>query len=87
VVVDGRLDERRVTRFGRIARRRLRPGQAMWLPSGTVHDVTNRSRYAAVSVHAYSPPLARMSFYEHGPLAPVTRTVELMPAASWEVAR
>src|SRR2546423_7140969 len=70
VVVEGRLDERRLTRLGRTARRRLHPGRPVWLRPGTVHDVGNRTRHAAISIHAYSPPLTRMSWYEHGPLAP-----------------
>jgi predicted metal-dependent enzyme (double-stranded beta helix superfamily) len=87
VVVDGRLDERRVTRLRRVTRRRLRSGRPTWLRPGTVHDVENRTRHAAVSVHAYSPPLAQMSFYEHGPFAPLTRTVELASAPAWEAVR
>ncbi len=31
-----------------------------------VHDVYNPHREAAVSVHAYSPPLSLMSYYEMG---------------------
>src|SRR5438270_13811240 len=46
VVVDGRLDERRVSKLGWIARRRLRPSRPIWLRSGTVHDVANRTRHA-----------------------------------------
>jgi hypothetical protein len=35
-----------------------------------VHDVRNVERRTAVSVHAYSPPLSSMSYYdvEHGQL-------------------
>jgi hypothetical protein len=58
-VVEGRLEEQRLTRLGRLARRRHRPGHPVWRAPGTVHDLGNRSKDAAVSVHAYSPPLVR----------------------------
>jgi predicted metal-dependent enzyme (double-stranded beta helix superfamily) len=58
-VVEGRLEEQRLTRLGRLARRRHRPGHPAWRAPGTVHDLGNRSKYAALSVHAYSPPLVR----------------------------
>jgi predicted metal-dependent enzyme (double-stranded beta helix superfamily) len=58
-VVDGRLDEQRLTRLGRLHRHRHRPGRPIWLAPGTVHKIGNRTRSAAVSVHAYSPPLLR----------------------------
>jgi hypothetical protein len=42
-----------------------------------VHDVVNRGRVPAVSVHAYSPPLTSMRYYsvDCGPGLSVTRTV------------
>jgi hypothetical protein len=32
------------------------------IPSGTVHDVANRSTRVATSIHAYSRPLTAMGF-------------------------
>ena len=34
------------------------------VPSGTVHDVLNDSPAMATSIHAYSPPLSAMTFYD-----------------------
>jgi hypothetical protein len=42
-----------------------------------VHDVRDPFLEPAISIHAYSPPLSRMTYYERGPggIVPV-RTVE-----------
>ena len=46
-------------------RRRERPaGSTVSFGPRYVHDVLNTSDRPAVSVHAYSPPLASMSFYD-----------------------
>jgi hypothetical protein len=42
-----------------------------------VHDVVNRSSSPAVSVHAYSPPLARMNFYDVAPCGGLARLASL----------
>ena len=56
-----------------LRRRALGAGSGAAFPLGHVHDVSNRRAGAAVSVHAYSPPLSTMSYYavERGTL---TRT-------------
>jgi hypothetical protein len=41
-------------------------GSTVTFGSDHVHDVVNRGTEAAVSVHAYSPPLSRMRFYGLG---------------------
>jgi hypothetical protein len=77
-VVSGDLVERRVTRGGLISRRRLRSGRSTWVAPAVVHDVGNVKRNPAVSVHAYSPPLSRMSFYDRdGWSTPRQRTVDI----------
>ena len=54
-------------------------------PLGHVHDVSNRRSEPAVSVHAYSPPLSTMSYYdvERGTLTR-TRSELVEPGASPE---
>ncbi len=47
-----------------LRRRLLRAGQGAAFSLGHVHDVSNRAGESAVSVHAYSPPLSTMSYYE-----------------------
>jgi predicted metal-dependent enzyme (double-stranded beta helix superfamily) len=44
--------------------RRRTAGSGVGFGPHHVHDVRNLSRAAAVSVHAYSPPLSSMSFYD-----------------------
>ena len=47
-----------------LRRRLLRAGRGATFRLGHVHDVSNRAPESAVSVHAYSPPLSTMSYYE-----------------------
>lgn len=47
-----------------LRRRTLSPSTGAAFPLGHVHDVSNRRVEPAVSVHAYSPPLSTMSYYE-----------------------
>ncbi|HSP39226.1 MAG TPA: cysteine dioxygenase family protein [Frankiaceae bacterium] len=63
-VVAGELEEIRGGTSGRLHRRRLRPGEVGSFSAGYVHDLANRQSPPAVSVHAYSPPLTCMTFYE-----------------------
>jgi len=50
----------------RLRRRRLDAGDQVGFPLGWVHDVTcaPAEQAPALSVHAYSPPLTAMSYYE-----------------------
>jgi predicted metal-dependent enzyme (double-stranded beta helix superfamily) len=47
-----------------LRRRVLRAGRGAAFALGHVHDVSNRTLDSAVSVHAYSPPLSTMSYYD-----------------------
>jgi hypothetical protein len=49
-----------------LRRRRLDAGDQVGFPLGWVHDVTcaPAEQAPALSVHAYSPPLTAMSYYE-----------------------
>ena len=42
----------------------VQPGRPRAFPAGYAHDVRNTSAAPAVSIHAYSPPLAEMNEYE-----------------------
>ncbi|GAA2007469.1 cysteine dioxygenase family protein [Nocardiopsis rhodophaea] len=44
--------------------RTIASGHGAAFPLGHVHDVVNREPEPAVSVHAYSPPLTAMSYYD-----------------------
>ena len=48
----------------KLRRRLLTTGSRRTVPSGTVHDVLNDSPAMATSIHAYSPPLSAMTFYD-----------------------
>ena len=67
-VVAGTLDELRVDRHATdgtsaLARTPLPVGATRAMARGQVHDVRNPYAEPAVSVHAYSPPLTRMTYY------------------------
>jgi predicted metal-dependent enzyme (double-stranded beta helix superfamily) len=64
-VAQGELRERTVpARHPRASNRKLSAGQVRPFGAGHVHDVVNVWTEPAVSVHAYSPPLAAMRRYE-----------------------
>ncbi|GAA1850634.1 cysteine dioxygenase [Pseudonocardia alni] len=63
-VVSGSLTERRWSGPSGLRTRTLRHGRGAGFPLGHVHDVANTADAPAVSVHAYSPPLSAMSYYD-----------------------
>jgi mannose-6-phosphate isomerase-like protein (cupin superfamily) len=69
VVAEGELTEVIPARGGAIART-LGTGRLRHLPVGTVHDVINRAAAPATSVHVYSPPITRMTYYDPTTLEP-----------------
>jgi quercetin dioxygenase-like cupin family protein len=72
-VVSGRLVEQRWTGTA-LRTRTLQAGRSAGFPLGHVHDVENRAVEPAVSVHAYSPPLTAMSYYNVTPDGRLRRT-------------
>ena len=58
-------------------RRRLGIGDAVTIPAGTVHDVVAAGPGIAWSIHAYSPRLREMRFYDDA--ARCTTDVESVP--------
>lgn len=63
-VVRGELAEVRIDADGRWSRHRRAAGSGTTLSPGVVHDVYGAGNGPAVSIHAYSPPLRRMRFYD-----------------------
>ena len=64
VVVRGKLAEVRVDAGGRWSRHARETGDRTSMPPGLVHDVHGAGVGPAVSIHAYSPPLRCMTFYD-----------------------
>ena len=58
---------------------RRRAGDSVGFGPRYVHDVRNLSEAPAVSVHAYSPPLTAMSYYEIDAAAAALRCVRTTP--------
>jgi predicted metal-dependent enzyme (double-stranded beta helix superfamily) len=64
-VVSGAVTERFWTpATAGLRERKLRDGRGVGFPVGHVHDVVNTAPEPAVTVHAYSPPLTAMGYYE-----------------------
>ena len=62
-VVEGTLTEA-VWTGDALEHRSVDSRQTVTFGSAYVHDVYNEAKEVAVSVHAYSPPLSRMSYYD-----------------------
>jgi hypothetical protein len=79
-VVAGILTELRADHQGRVSTVELGIGGVRTVEPGIVHDVNNNGELPAVSIHAYSPKLERMTYYELADAGPgrvliPTRTV------------
>jgi hypothetical protein len=82
-VVDGALSERYRAEDGvAIASRRLAAGQRGAFGPSHVHDVVHAAGRPALSVHAYSPPLTGLTYYDKGAHGFVAREVVPEPAFS-----
>jgi quercetin dioxygenase-like cupin family protein len=68
-VLSGAVEEVRPVAGG-LRTSRLVAGQTRWLAPGAIHDVRGAADGPAVSLHAYSPPLERMTWYDED-LVPV----------------
>jgi mannose-6-phosphate isomerase-like protein (cupin superfamily) len=66
-VVEGALREIRLDRGGHRFVKERRAGSATVVPPSVIHDVHGSGIQAAVSIHAYSPPLRQMNFYAVDP--------------------
>lgn len=63
-VVQGELHELHAGPAGKLYEHRLRPQSRHRLAPDAIHDVFNSAGPPAVSIHGYSPPLRRMTYYE-----------------------
>ena len=72
-VLSGSLHEYRWDGL-RLRRRLLDSGDQAGFPLGWVHDVVGAHAGTTLSVHAYSPPLTAMSYYEVGERGTLRRT-------------
>ena len=63
-VVRGELAETRADSAGATTHHLWRPGSVTWLAPGVVHELTGAGDGPAVSVHAYSPGLTQMTYYD-----------------------
>jgi hypothetical protein len=82
-VADGALSERYRGDDGvAIASRRLAAGQHGAFGPSHVHDVVHAAGRPAVSVHAYSPPLTGLTYYDKRAHGFVAREVVAEPAFS-----
>ena len=76
-VVQGELDEIRLSASHERIRLARTVGTTAWIAPGVPHDVRGAGTGPAVSIHAYSPPLTRMTYWDEdgtGVLRP-SRTV------------
>jgi predicted metal-dependent enzyme (double-stranded beta helix superfamily) len=65
-VVGGRVHEERLTIGGEPYRRTFAAGDAFRFAPSDIHRVRHAGSYPAVTLHVYSPPLARMGAYVIG---------------------
>lgn len=65
-VVQGCVEEVRPDDGGHLVAHLLRAGDAHVVAPGQIHDVRGAGTGPAVTVHAYSPRLSRMTFWEVG---------------------
>lgn len=63
-VVEGELDHVLASRSGELSHEIISRGTMLTVEPWAVHDVRNTSEAVAVSIHAYSPPLEQMTFYD-----------------------
>ncbi|MCW2497384.1 cysteine dioxygenase family protein [Jatrophihabitans sp.] len=63
-VIDGTLTEAVVAGGSRLVDSAHEAGSSVGFGRRYIHDVRNLHEAAAVSVHAYSPPLTSMTFYD-----------------------
>lgn len=66
VVVDGWVVEERLSLTGSPIAQRFGPGQCLELPASAIHRVRHGGGAAALTVHAYSPPLLVQGVYRVG---------------------
>jgi quercetin dioxygenase-like cupin family protein len=66
-VLSGRVREERLKLGSPPCSRELGPGSVFHVPPVAIHRVLHTGEEPAVTIHAYSPPLARTGVYRIGP--------------------
>jgi hypothetical protein len=74
VVIEGHVREERLRVGGAPAARVFGPGSTFTVPPVSIHRVLHADRGPAVTIHAYSPPLARTGTYRIAPGGELERT-------------
>jgi len=65
-VISGHVREERLRLGARPSARVLGPGSTFTVPAAAIHRVLHAGADPAVTIHAYSPPLARTGAYRFG---------------------
>jgi hypothetical protein len=82
-VVEGTLEEHYVRPEQTLGRRSIVSGGGAAFGPHYVHDVVNAQAAPATSVHAYSPPMASMTFYRQEERGLVVDRAEYRADPSW----
>jgi Cysteine dioxygenase type I len=82
-VVEGTLEEHFVEDRQRTARRSIAAGGGEAFRPSYIHDVVNVQAAPATSLHAYSPPMASMTFYRQESHGLVVDRTEYRADPSW----
>ena len=82
-VVAGTLEEHYIGAGGAVARRTLASGGGAAFGRTYIHDVVNTDAAPATSVHAYSPPMASMTFYRQEADRLIVDRAEYRADPSW----
>jgi predicted metal-dependent enzyme (double-stranded beta helix superfamily) len=82
-VVEGSLEEHYIGSPGTVGRRSLAAGGGAAFGPTYIHDVVNAEPAPATSVHAYSPPMASMTFYRQEAQGLAVDRAEYRADPSW----
>jgi predicted metal-dependent enzyme (double-stranded beta helix superfamily) len=82
-VVEGNLEEHYIQSPGTVGRRTLAAGGGAAFGPTYIHDVVNAEPAPATSVHAYSPPMASMTFYRQEAQGLAVDRAEYRADPSW----
>jgi hypothetical protein len=82
-VVRGSLREHSVRPDGSVTERLVGTRRGRSFGLGYVHDVASGHDAVTTSVHAYAPPMERMTFYRAGPDGLVARRTEHRSSSTW----
>lgn len=76
LVLSGQVQEERLRLAGAPTARILGAGQTFYVPPSAIHRVLHTGAGPAVTIHVYSPPLARTGAYSLGPEGELQRLAQ-----------